>query len=130
MAKHSKQMQKYLRQVKHALPCSGSLKKQILLGLGNDISLYLEEHPEADAESLAEVFGTPAQIAQTYIDELPATELMEKLHRRSKLWRTVIAVVGVCALVCVLLWGGAVLAALQEVENRGNLVIETQIVEG
>lgn len=130
MVKRNKQMQKYLRQVKRALPCSVTLKKQILEGLRNDVSIYMEEHPDTDGETLCKVFGTPAQIAQTYIDELPTTELMEKLRRRSKLWRAVIAILGVCALVCVLLWAGIVIAGLIEVQERSNPYYEIIIEEG
>lgn len=130
MPAHSKALRNYLGQVERALPCANPLKKQIIAGLRNDVSLYLEEHPDTDGETLNKVFGTPAQIAQTYIDTLSAQELVENINRRTKLRRTVIAIVGACALVYVLLWGGTVLAALQEVENRGNLIIETQIVEG
>jgi hypothetical protein len=130
MVKQSKALRRYLRQVKRALPCSNTLKKQVLTALCNDVSLYLEEHPDTNEDTLTKVFGVPAQIAQTYIDELPTTELMEKLHDRKKLRRAVIAIVGACALLCVLLWGGAVLAALREVQERTDPYYEIIIEEG
>lgn len=130
MAKQTKQTREYLKQVRRALPCPAALKKQVLTGLGEDISRYIQEHPDADGQALAGVFGTPEQIAQTYIDTLSAEELAAVLRKRSKIWRAVIAIVGACALLCVLIWGCAVIAALREVQERGDLVIETQIVEG
>jgi len=130
MAKQTKQTRDYLKQVRRALPCSAVLKNQVLAGLDNDISRYKQEHPDVDAQTLAGVFGTPAQIAETYIDTLSASELATTLRKRSKLWRTVIAIVGACALLCVLIWGCAVIAAMREVQERGaphyEIVIEEE----
>lgn len=130
MTKQTKQMREYLKQVRCMLPCAAAFKKQILVNLRNDISGYMQEHPDADMENLVEAFGTPEQIAEAYIDTLSTTELAMKIRKRTKLWRTILVVSGACVLACVLIWGCAVIAALQEVENRGALIIETQIVEG
>ena len=129
MAKQTKQTREYLKQVRRALPCPAALKKQVLTGLGEDISRYIQEHPDADGQALAGVFGTPEQIAQTYIDTLSAEELAAALRKRSKIWRAVIAIVGACALLCLLIWGWVAIAALREVQERGTPHYEIVIVE-
>ena len=59
---------KYLRRVRSMLPCSRKMKKRIMEQIGNEISLFLKEHEDADYKTLASRYGEPENIAAAYIE--------------------------------------------------------------
>lgn len=113
-------LQKYFRQVKGELLCPRKTRKQIMEDLKKNVSLYLEEHPEATIENILHTFGSPRQIAASYVEELPTPELIKKLKLRKRILHSAIAFVTAVALLCTLMWGTAILIALHEVQDRSD----------
>ena len=91
-----KQLNNYFREIRSYLPCSAKLKKSILSRLKETVNSYLHDNPDADFAQLEAHFGTPRQIADSYIGELSVTEISEKLQLRK---RILIAVGVLCAAV-------------------------------
>lgn len=81
----NKHLNKYCRSIRSWLPCSGKLKKQILEEIRSNVSAYLEEAPSADYNALVQRFGSPQQIAATYVDEISTAELLHSLRIRKRI---------------------------------------------
>ncbi len=95
----------YLRQVKSVLP-SRELKKRLIPQINQSICNYIEAHPDADMTMLQEHFGTPMQIAGSYLYEQETAALLRNLSIRKK----ILAIVsGVLAAMIVIWLGTAVL---------------------
>lgn len=98
---------RYLRQVRTWLPCGGTMKRQIMEKIRSSISRFLEEEPSADYDSIVFRFGTPQQIAASYVDEQNTTVLISQLRFRKK----VITLLAAMALAALALWSGFLLHA-------------------
>ena len=129
MSIFKRDLQKYFRQAKSELLCPWKTRKQIMADLKKNVSLYLEEHPEAAIENILHTFGSPRQIAASYVEELPTPELMKKLKLRRRILRCTISIVGGAVLLCILLWVFTLVSGLIMVHNSSEPYIETYIEE-
>lgn len=104
----TKELKNYYRQVSTWLPCSGRQKKRIMDNIAHTVEGYLAEHPEADFAALQAHFGTPQQIASTFVDEMDTDELLNALKLRKRMIQIacacVIAVVAIWAVAVFTLW--------------------------
>ena len=99
---------RYLWKVGGWLPCSGKLKREIMARIKTVLDDYLNDHPDADSAELSHRFGTPQQIAASYIEEMNVQDLLKQLRIRRK----IICIVVATALTFVSLWAGVVITAL------------------
>ena len=76
-------IRRYVRAVSTFLPCSGKRKKPWLADLRAQAESYVAEGGAAAA--LEQRFGTPQQMAFTYVDEMPTADLLAELHIRRRL---------------------------------------------
>lgn len=121
MEKYSRAARRYLWEIRSWLPCSWKLKREILKRIGNTIREYLVENQNAAYEELTKRFGTPQQIAASYVEEMGTDELLRDLRIRRKVVRAVTA----AALAVAILWAGFIGAAYVDHVNdvNGYLVI-------
>lgn len=99
---------RYLWEVREELPGSRKQRKQILSRVESSVRDFVTENPHADYAAITQRFGTPQQIAASYIEEMSTPELTQQLRIR----KTIVRIVAVTALALVLLWAGVVLTAL------------------
>ena len=76
-------IRRYVRAVSTFLPCSGKRKKPWLADLRAQAESYVAEG--GDAAALEQRFGTPQQMAFSYVDEMPTANLLAELHIRRRL---------------------------------------------
>ena len=97
-------IRRYVRAVSTFLPCSGKRKKPWLADLRAQAESYVAEG--GDAAALEQRFGTPQQMAFSYVDEMPTADLLADLHIRRRLVAvTVIALAAALAiLAAALVW--------------------------
>lgn len=76
-------IRRYVREVSGFLPCSGKRKKPWLADLRAQAESYVAEG--GDAAALEQRFGTPQQMAFSYVDEMPTADLLAELHIRRRL---------------------------------------------
>lgn len=97
-------IRRYVRAVSTFLPCSGKRKKPWLADLRAQAESYIAEGD--DAAALEQRFGTPQQMAFSYVDEMPTADLLAELHIRRRLVAvTVIALAAALAiLAAALVW--------------------------
>lgn len=126
MKRYNSAVRRYLWQVHGWLPCSGKLKREILRRIGESIAQFLSENPEASYEALAERFGSPRQIAATYVDEMGTDELLRDLRVR----RRIVGMIAATAVAVVCLWAGLVTASyLDHVNGMNGYVVVGEVAE-
>lgn len=116
-------IRRYVRAVSTFPPCSGKRKKPWLADLRAQAESYVAEG--GDAAALEQRFGTPQQMAFTYVDEMPTADLLAELHIRRRLVAvTAITLAAALAIyIAVLVWQAYL------VYDRFNGWTETYIVE-
>lgn len=128
MGKHNSAARRYLREIRGWLPCSRKLKRGILEKIGNTITEYLSGNPAASYTELTARFGTPQQIAASYVDEMGSGELLRDLRIKRKIMWVLVAT----AAVLIFLWAGLVVASyVDHTQNmNGYLVVgEATVIE-
>ena len=95
---------RYLWEVREELPGNGRQKKQILSRVEPSVRDFVTENPHADYAAITQRFGTPQQIAASYIEEMSTPELTQQLRIKKR----IVYIIGATALVLVLIWAGFV----------------------
>lgn len=72
----------YLKQLKKQLPYSASQKKRYIGDITDSIISYVQDHPDCNFEELSRAFGTPGEIAESYITDLSSGEYHKKLSTK------------------------------------------------
>lgn len=108
MKEQAKLIRKYCREIRKWLPCSQKLKKRIISEISDNVAHYLSDAPTATYSDIEQRFGTPKQIAVTYINEMDTADLLENLRIKRKVST---AIIGTCLLL-VAIWALAVSIAL------------------
>lgn len=90
---------RYLREIRGALVCSPKIKRRIISEIKESVLAFLAEVPDADYNCITARFGTPQQIAATYVDEMESTEILSSLQIRKRI--IAIVMVGMIAIVTV-----------------------------
>ena len=91
---------RYLWEVREELPGNRRQKKQILSRVESSVRDFVIENPHVDYATITQRFGTPQQIAASYMEEMSTPELTQQLRIR----KTIVRIVAATALVLVLLW--------------------------
>ncbi len=70
-----KVLRKYMRATKHYLICPKEYRNQFLMQMKEDLEKFILENDNAKYEDIIQFFGTPSELAQFYLNELPSEEL-------------------------------------------------------
>lgn len=118
---------RYLREVRRRLPCSGKLNHRVIQELETSLVTFQAENPNSDYNTLIARFGTPSQIAATYIEDMNTTELLKNI----RLKRTIVKIVALTAIILILIWCLSTVWALYENRiNRNGYFVDEIIAEG
>lgn len=79
----------YCGHVRAKLPFGGKSRKDYLAHLRQDVLSYLSTHPWATQKELEEVFGSPEDIALSFLSELSYPEIMDRIRARNRAVRIV-----------------------------------------
>lgn len=109
-------LRRYLRSVRSMLPCSGTQKKRILEEIRCNASTFLEDQPDADPSQLQTHFGTPEQIAASYVDNMDMSALLKTIRIKKRIFTTVVAAV----LAILISWACTVTWAIIESNDHDN----------
>lgn len=90
----TRQTKRYLRQIKRLIPSDYTGRKEILAATQQRIEDYLMEHPGAAISGFEEEFGTPEEIADSFLDEISGSRREHRLRRKNKWF-----IIGGCILV-------------------------------
>ena len=96
---NSKTIQQYCKAVKKELSCPGKIKKDLIIRLTPDLEMFAEENPNASLDDISAHFGSPKEVAESYLASLDEEELKKRINKAKRIWITVIAV---CAAILLL----------------------------
>ena len=114
---------RYIRSVSNTLACSGKAKKRILSQIRDSVDDYLIQNPDADFEMIEMHFGTPQEIAASYVNEQDASMLLKKMGIKKK----ILVVVASVMAAFVLIWIGVATWGVYRAEASSDRYI-TQTV--
>lgn len=118
----NKALTQYLRQVRTFLPCGRKAKKTILGKIESSVSACLENDPAMDYAQIQARFGTPQQIALSYVDEMNSAELLRSMRIRKKIITAITAGIVAALLIFTAFLAGTVIMAHNSL--NGYAVIE------
>lgn len=110
----------YLEQVRSELKGADRRKKEVLQQIQAAVEDYAEEHHQCTYQELTQHFGTPEQIAESYVAEMDSHEVLHGLRVGKKIFFAILLaiVLGVTA------WLGYLALCFNEVkeEAHGTLI--------
>lgn len=111
---------RYLHDIRNLLPWVSGGKRKFLSDLRSSVECFLLENPEADRAQLEDRFGTPKQIASSYMETLD----LDQLRRAMKLRKVILWIVVTLALIILVSWIITVWWAIVDTRssNRGYIV--------
>ena len=121
-----KELNRYYRSISRYLPMKKAQRQQIVEQIHRSVENYLEGHPEADMAALTAHFGTPQEIAASYVENMTPEEILKKFRIR----RTVLIVICSAVAAAFLMWTAVVGSALMnELNAAGGFVVVEPVVE-
>lgn len=113
----------YYREIRSWLPCSRQRKDQIIARFQDRVQEYCNDHPAADFGQIRAHFGTPDEIAGSYVEELGTMELLRSMRIRRK----ILAIVAATAAVILISWAAVVCWSIKEIHANihGTVITET-----
>ena len=103
-------VRRYVCEVKKSIPCGGKQKRMILKQVNSSIREFVLEMPGCCYDDIIKRFGTPNQIAASYLEELDLADLKSQFSVRKR----IICAVAAVGILVIGIWAGVVLYALHE----------------
>jgi hypothetical protein len=91
----------YLGQIKSLFPVYGKREKRFLADFEKNVRDYIQDDPEATAESAISHFGSPADIIQDYMEYIDIDDLIKRVNIAKKVRLGVFIIVLIFAIVAV-----------------------------
>lgn len=125
--------EQYLDSVRALLDCPQGERERLLSRLGQAVSAYLEDAPEAGEPELAANLGTPEECAARLLEECDPGAVAAERRKKKKRHRITVAVLAVLVGITAYLWsnGGFVVIRLGDAipESVRNLPPNTVIYD-
>lgn len=71
-----------MQQVKQLLNCPRDYRRQFIADLQESLAKFISENESVNDSDIISYFGTPEELAQTYLDDIPQEELSAYKHKR------------------------------------------------
>ncbi len=121
-----KELNRYCRRISRYLPMKKAQRQQIIEQIRHSAEDYQAEHPAVDMSALIAHFGTPQEIAASYVENMTPEEILKKFRIR----RTVLIVICSVVAAAFLMWTAVVGSALMnELNAAGGFVVVEPVVE-
>ena len=118
-------LKEYYRSIQKLLPCSLCQKRKLMQDIRCSVDSFLQEHPDATFETVSAHFGTPQQIAESYIEEMSPQELQQQ----AKVKKRIVGIIAAAAACALLIWGIAVgIALVNEFASADGYHIQDSLV--
>lgn len=111
---------RYCRKIRSWLPCPVKLKRIILTDIFENVQVFLEENPDADMHKLYAQFGSPQQMAASYVSDLDMPKLLRDLRLRKRIFTAVVTAVTAALIAALLLWGWGIEQSIIETRNESD----------
>lgn len=97
-------VKRYMQAVKQELHCSKAQKALFLRQMEDSIFTYISENPTASMADLTKEFGTPADIAKSFLEEADPAVIGKSLRHGRKIFWAVLAVAVIVAVTVISLY--------------------------
>lgn len=121
----NKDIARYCREVQALLPGGFQQKRSIVKGLRESIIQSMDGAEKIDYDAITQRFGSPTQVATSYVEEMEPQEVLHGLRIRRK----IVAAFVVGMAMIVLIWIIAVVISGIDFANSINGHIEVYINE-
>lgn len=121
-----KEIEKYLSEIRDSLVCSSKLKNEIISEIEGFVYDFAERKEIRDISEIYEHFGTPEEMAKTYLSQADPKEIKRAVNVRK------VVVIGIT--VALLMLAGSLLISLTDAhksyESESNYnVVENVIID-
>ncbi len=114
----ARDVKKYKRKIKANLLCGTKLSKQFLADLSDSIDNYIEENNITQLADVQNHFGSPEQIAQSFLAETDIGVIRKKVRLKQ--------IVLVALIAALLMWGvGVAVSAKKSCDQTGAYGVVT-----
>ena len=120
MKNNSTIARRYCRKISSWLPCPAKMKRIILGDIYENAHVFLEENPDADMAQLYSQFGTPQQMAASYVSDLDMPKLLRDLRLRKRIFSAVITAISAALIAALLLWAWGIERSIIETRNESD----------
>ena len=84
-------IKQYCKSVRKELSCPRKIKCDLIARIMPDLEAYADENPNASFDDISAHFGTPKEVAESYLSSLDEDELKKRLNKAKKIWAAVIS---------------------------------------
>lgn len=88
-----KELQVYFKEVEDLLLCDRKSKKAFLRDLQADVDEFVSTEPDADLNGIRTAFGTPSEIAESFLKNADIVQLKKKMNIKKIILIALLAVV-------------------------------------
>ena len=100
----SKQIRKYLHNIKRLLPATANVRNKIVDMIRNALLAKSLEAPEKDISEIIKDFGSPEEVAASYIEEMGTAEILKGFGKKNRILTIItVGVIGVFILIALAL---------------------------
>lgn len=121
---NDKILRKYIRQTKQLLNCPRDYRRQFVADLQESLAKFIAEDDSVNESGIISYFGTPDELAQTYLDGIPQEEL--SAYKRKRKLRIIIV------FLVLMLSSGITVSYLSYeayVSNKGKLIYMEETIK-
>ncbi|MFQ7312525.1 MAG: DUF6120 family protein [Sellimonas sp.] len=88
----------YVLSVKKQINFSDKSTKSFLNILENNVANFVQEHPLSTYEQIEEIFGSPSEVAESYLSTLDTNNIKSKLKLKKKILTYLVIIFSLLAL--------------------------------
>ena len=115
-----KEIEKYLSEIRVSLVCSSKLKNEIISEIEGFVYDFAEHKEIRDISEIYEHFGTPEEMAKTYLSQADPKEIKRAVNVRK------VVVIGIT--VALLMLAGSLLISLMDAHKSYNSSYKSEYV--
>ena len=114
----------FCENAKNKLSCPRKIKKDLILRIESSVYDYIESQPDASYDDITAQFGSPRELADSYISSLDSDEI-SKAIKKAKTIKTAVIVTCIIALIALFATFAKMIS-----DNKDTQVteIETEII--
>lgn len=127
MKMRNRDVKRYCNDIRKSIPYFGKEKRAIMDQIESMVTAYEDENLSADYDAMVSRFGSPEQIAFSYIDETDTSSLAKKLQNKRIMLRIM---GGTCAAIIIIWLGFAGVALVNNlISSDGSIYSHIEVIE-
>lgn len=97
--KLQKEVEHYLKKISKHIPKNYPNKNKLLGIIRQNINEFLSEYPESTMDNIIKEFGTPTELAASFIEEMSESDLAKTLQKKQK----ILVIAGIACFLCIII---------------------------